>query len=99
MTFRLARPNDLWLHAADYPGAHVIVRNHTKLDIPHRTLVEAAQLAAAYSQAREDSKVSVNYTPRKFISKPKGAAPGLVKLAQFKTLLVAPREAGERITT
>ncbi len=97
LTFRVARPNDLWLHAADYPGAHVIVRNHTRADIPHRTIVEAAQLAAFTSQAKDDSKVSVHYAPRKFISKPKGAVPGLVRLSNFKTLLVEPREAGERI--
>lgn len=99
LTFRVARPNDLWLHAADYPGAHVIVRNHTRAEIPHRTVVEAAQLAAHTSQAKEDTKVSVHYTPRKFISKPKGAAPGLVRLSNFRTLLVEPREAGERIMT
>jgi predicted ribosome quality control (RQC) complex YloA/Tae2 family protein len=97
LTFRVALPNDLWLHAADYPGAHVIVRNHTRAEIPHRTIIEAAQLAAHTSQAKEDSKVSVHYTPRKFISKPKGAAPGLVRLSNFRTLLVEPREAGERI--
>lgn len=97
VTFKLARPNDLWLHAADYPGAHVVIRNHTRGEVPHRTLVEAAQLAAFTSQAKDDSKVSVNYTPRKFISKPKGAAPGLVRLLQFKTLLIEPREAGERV--
>lgn len=99
VTFKLARPNDLWLHAADYPGAHVVIRNHTRGEVPHRTLVEAAQLAAFTSQAKDDSKVSVNYTARKFISKPKGAAPGLVRLLQFKTLLIEPREAGERVTT
>lgn len=99
VTFKLARPNDLWLHAADYPGAHVVIRNHTRGDVPHRTLVEGAQLAAFTSQAKDDSKVSVNYTARKFISKPKGAAPGLVRLLQFKTLLIEPREAGERVMT
>ena len=58
--------------------------------IPHRTLVEAARLAAHFSQARKDSKVAVNYTQRKFVSKPNGAAPGLVYLSTFRTLLVEP---------
>lgn len=97
LTFRIARPHDLWLHAADYPGSHVIVRNSTRAEIPHRTIVEAAQLAAAYSQARRDAKVDVHYTQRKFISKPKGAAPGLVRMSSFRTITVEPRASIERL--
>ena len=97
LTFRVARPHDLWLHAADYPGSHVIVRNPTRADVPHRTIIEAAQLAAAFSQAKRDAKVDVHYTPRKFLSKPKGAAPGLVRMSSFRSLTVEPREAIERI--
>ena len=76
LTFKIAKPNDLWLHAADYPGSHVIVRNPTRKEIPHRTLIEAAQLAAYFSQASKDPKVGVHYTERKFLSKPKGSARG-----------------------
>ena len=54
-------------------------------------LIEAAQLAAFYSQAREESKVAVHYTLRKFVHKPKGAVAGLVNLASFKTILVEPK--------
>lgn len=98
LTFRIARPHDYWLHAADYPGSHVVVVNHQrKNELPHRTLVEAAQLAAFFSQARADTKVNVHCTQRKFITKPKGAAPGLVRLSQFRTLIVEPREVLERI--
>jgi predicted ribosome quality control (RQC) complex YloA/Tae2 family protein len=97
LTFRVARPHDLWLHAADYPGSHVIVRNLTRADIPHRTIIEAAQLAAAFSQARRDAKVDVHYTQRKFLSKPKGAAPGLVRMSTFRSITVEPREGVERI--
>ena len=98
LTFKVARAHDLWLHAADYPGSHVVVRVRTRdEDVPHRTLVEAAQLAAYFSQAKHDAKVAVHHTRRKFVSKMKGAAPGLVRLASFRTLLVEPREAGERI--
>ncbi|HYE65902.1 MAG TPA: NFACT family protein [Pyrinomonadaceae bacterium] len=95
LTFRLARPHDLWLHAADYPGSHVIVRNPTRADIPHRTIIEAAQLAASFSQARTDTKVNVHYTPRKYLSKPKGAAPGLVRMSSFRTITVEPRDSAE----
>jgi len=106
LTFRVARPHDLWFHAADYPGSHVIVRSNSsgvggvnakRGEIPHRTVVEAAQLAASYSRAKHDAKVSVHYTHRKFLSKPKGAAPGLVRMSNFRTLLVEPRESIERI--
>jgi predicted ribosome quality control (RQC) complex YloA/Tae2 family protein len=97
LTFRLARPHDLWLHAADYPGSHVVVRNPRRTEIPQRTVIEAAQLAAHFSQAKQDAKVAVHYTQRKFVAKPKGAAPGLVRIASFRTMLVAPRESGERI--
>ncbi|MBD0369574.1 MAG: NFACT family protein [Pyrinomonadaceae bacterium] len=91
LTFRIARPHDLWLHAADYPGSHVVVRNPARTEIPHRTLVEAAQLAAHFSQARNDTKVTVHYTQRKFLSKPKGAAPGLVRMSSFRSITVEPR--------
>ena len=98
LTFKLAQPNDLWLHAGDYPGSHVVIRNPTRKEIPHRTLVEAAQLAGKFSQASEDSKVVIHYTPRKFLSKPKGAAPGLVRLSRFKSITVEPKEAVSRIS-
>ena len=97
LTFKIAQPNDLWLHAGDYPGSHVVVRNPTRKEIPHRTIVEAAQLAGKFSQASEDSKVVIHYTPRKFLSKPKGAAPGLVRLMRFKSITVEPKEAINRL--
>ena len=92
LTFKIARPNDLWLHAADYPGSHVVVRNPTRKDVPHRTIIEAAQLAAYFSRANKDPKVDVHYTQRKFLSKPKGAAPGLVRMSRFKNITVQPNE-------
>ena len=91
LTFRVAKSLDLWLHAADYPGSHVVIRNPNRQEIPNKTLLEAAQLAAFYSHAREQPKVAVNYTPRKFVGKPKGAAAGLVSLSSFKTILVEPK--------
>jgi predicted ribosome quality control (RQC) complex YloA/Tae2 family protein len=97
LTFRVARPNDLWLHAGDYPGSHVIVRNASRREIPQRTVIEAAQLAAKFSQASNDSKVIIHYTRRKFLSKPKGSAPGLVRMSSFKTIAVEPVESIERI--
>ena len=97
LTFRYAKPNDLWLHAGDYPGSHVVVRNPNRTEIPHRTVIEAAQLAARFSQASDDLKVVVHYTQRKFLSKPKGSAPGLVRLSTFRSITVTPLESLPRI--
>ncbi len=97
LTFRMAQPNDLWMHTGDYPGSHVVIRNPTRKEIPHRTIIEAAQLAGRFSQASEDAKVVVHYTERKFLSKPKGAAPGLVRLSRFRSLTVEPKEAISRL--
>ena len=93
LTFRIAKSLDLWLHAADYPGSHVVVRIPNRKELPTRTLVEAAELAAFYSDAREKPKAAVNYTQKKFVNKPKRSAPGLVSLASFKTILVEPKVA------
>jgi predicted ribosome quality control (RQC) complex YloA/Tae2 family protein len=90
LTFRIAASLDTWLHAADYPGSHVVIRNSDRKDIPQRTLLEAAQLAAFYSSGKTQPKAAVHYTQKKFVNKAKGAAPGLVRLASFKTVLVEP---------
>jgi len=97
LTFRVAQPNDLWMHAGDYPGSHVVVRNPTRKEIPHRTIVEAAQLAGRFSQASEDTKVVVHYTERKFLSKPKRAAPGLVRMSRFRSITIEPKESVSRL--
>jgi len=90
LTFKVAKSLDTWMHAADYPGSHVVIRNRDKKEIPNSTLLEAAQLAAFYSQGKAQPKAAVHYTLKKFVNKPKGAAPGLVSLASFKTILVEP---------
>jgi predicted ribosome quality control (RQC) complex YloA/Tae2 family protein len=97
LTFRVARPNDLWLHAGDYPGSHVIVRNSSRNEIPHRTIIEAAQLAAKFSQASKDSRVTIHYTRRKFLTKPKGGAAGLVRMSNFRSITVEPGETMARL--
>ena len=91
LTFRIAKSSDLWMHAADYPGSHVVVKNPNRKEIPQKTLLEAAQIAAFFSHAREQPKVAVHYTQKKFVNKPKGASAGLVSLASFKTILVKPK--------
>lgn len=90
LTFRIAASRDIWLHAADYPGSHTVIRRGGKAEIPHRTLIEAAQIAAFYSKARGQTKVAVRYTERKNVHKRKGLSPGQVILSEFKTILVEP---------
>lgn len=91
LTFRVAKSFDLWMHAADYPGSHVVVKNPSRREVPPKTLLEAAQIAAFYSQARQQPKAAVHYTQKKFVNKPKGAGSGLVSLSSFKTILVRPK--------
>lgn len=97
LTFRVAKSLDLWLHAADYPGSHVVIRNGNRKEIPNQTILEAAELAAFYSDAREKPKAAVNYTQKKFVNKPRRSAPGLVSLASFKTILVEPKVGVETV--
>lgn len=91
LTFKIAKSLDLWLHAADYPGSHVVIRGAGKKELPQRTILEAAMLAAFYSDAKNQPKVAVHHTQRKFVGKIKGAAPGMVRLSSFKTILVEPQ--------
>jgi predicted ribosome quality control (RQC) complex YloA/Tae2 family protein len=92
LTFHVAAPEDFWMHVADYSGSHVVVRNPSKArTLPDNVLTRAAQLAAYFSQARNSPKVEVHYTRRKFVSKPRRAKPGLVKLSEFGSILVEPK--------
>jgi predicted ribosome quality control (RQC) complex YloA/Tae2 family protein len=92
LTFRIAAPDDFWMHVADYSGSHVLVRNPSKQKtLPENVLTKAAQLAAYFSQARNSSKVEVHYTRRKNVSKIRHAKPGLVKLSEFDSIRVEPR--------
>jgi predicted ribosome quality control (RQC) complex YloA/Tae2 family protein len=91
LTFRIAASRDIWLHAADYPGSHVVIRTGGKPEIPNRTLIEAAQAAAFYSKAGGQAKAAVNYTQRKNVHKRKGSPAGQVSLSDFKTILVEPK--------
>jgi predicted ribosome quality control (RQC) complex YloA/Tae2 family protein len=90
LTWRLARPHDLWLHAQGISGSHVVVRLEKGKQVPPRTLREAAQIAAYYSRARGEAKVPVDYALRKYVRKPKASPPGVVLLSREKTIVVQP---------
>lgn len=87
---RLAREEDLWLHAKDVPGSHVIVRTQGQ-PVPETTLLEAAALAAYFSRSRQSSKVAVDYTLIKNVRKPRGARPGYVTYTGQRTVVVKPQ--------
>jgi predicted ribosome quality control (RQC) complex YloA/Tae2 family protein len=92
LTFDVAGPEDFWFHVADYSGSHVVVRNPRKdRELEEPALVKAAQLAAYFSQARNSSKVEVHYTKRKHVVKPRRSKPGLVRLLEFKSIKVEPK--------
>jgi predicted ribosome quality control (RQC) complex YloA/Tae2 family protein len=89
VTFELARPDDLWLHARGVPGAHVILR--TKGASPPDDVIEwAAQLAASRSAARGASAVEVDVAPRRYVKKIPNAPPGLVRYSNERTIRVRP---------
>lgn len=88
LTTKVARPHDLWLHAKDRTGAHVIVvlpKGHT---CSASDLVDAAHLAAHFSDVRDEKVVDVQYAPRRHVRKPKGSAPGLVLVDREKVLVL-----------
>jgi len=77
VTFKSAKPDDLWLHARTVAGAHVVILGLGR-EIPESTVMQAALLAAQNSQARSESRVDVIVTERKNVRKPRGAKPGMV---------------------
>jgi predicted ribosome quality control (RQC) complex YloA/Tae2 family protein len=92
LTFRTARPDDLWFHARNLPGAHVVLRLDSTREPNEDEVRAAAALAAFHSKARAADKVEVDYTRRKFVRKQIGAAPGLVWYTNARTVIVAPRD-------
>lgn len=96
LTFRHASPDDIWLHARDSAGAHVILRwPHRDANPPARDLEEAATLAALHSRARTSGLVPVDWTRRKYVRKPRKAPPGLVTADRVRTVFVEPDESVE----
>ena len=80
LTFKMAAPSDIWFHANDMPGSHVILkaRGLAMDQIPDRVFEEAAALAAWYSSGRAQGKVEIDYLERRNVKKPSGSRPGFV---------------------
>jgi predicted ribosome quality control (RQC) complex YloA/Tae2 family protein len=97
LTQRYAHKEDLWLHAKDVTGSHVVIRHRAGHAVPGSVVERAAQLAAWYSRRQHDSLCPVTVTPKKFVRKPKGALPGQVLVEREKVVLVVPANPFERL--
>lgn len=89
VTFQLAQPEDIWFHARDLPGAHVVLRRLQRdTPVPEELLLQAAKEAASHSKARPGSKVTVSYTERKNVKKIPGAPMGMVTMTKEKSVTI-----------
>ncbi len=88
LTFKVSKPDDLWLHARGTPGSHVIVRLEKGQTVPHETLKDAATLTLWFSDLRKSGKGEVIYTLRKFVKKAKGQKPGAVQVTRDKSMWI-----------
>lgn len=86
---KISRPNDIWMHAQNMPGSHILIKLPPGEETPpDNILLRGAQLAAYYSQGRNSKKVEILYTKRKYLKKPPGAKPGYVTYTEEKTIVV-----------
>ncbi|MBS5050476.1 MAG: DUF814 domain-containing protein, partial [Desulfovibrionaceae bacterium] len=92
LALKLAAPHDYWLHTADGPSAHVIIRrDHAGQEVPERTLAEAGALAALKSRLRDEARAEIQYSLAKYIHPMKKAAPGMVRIDKSEgTFWVSP---------
>ena len=92
VTFKLSRSTDIWFHTKSIHGSHAIVRTPDAMEVPDRTYLQAAALAAYYSKARGSKSVPVDYTEVKNVKKPNGAKPGMVIYVDYNTIYADPDE-------
>jgi predicted ribosome quality control (RQC) complex YloA/Tae2 family protein len=90
LTLKYATKNDLWLHAKDVAGSHVIIKERPGTQTPVYVIEKAASLAAWFSKRKTDTMVPVMYTPKKFVRKIKGSLAGQVIVEKENVLLVEP---------
>lgn len=98
VTFKIARPHDLWFHARGTPGAHVVLARDDRAEPPEEDVETAASLAAYYSKAKSSARAAVDYTLRKYVRKQRNAPPGLVWYTNASTATVEPREPPPAVT-
>ncbi|HZY78053.1 MAG TPA: NFACT RNA binding domain-containing protein [Cyclobacteriaceae bacterium] len=91
LTMKWAHKNDLWLHARDVPGSHVIIRQNAGKPFPKDVIEYAAGIAAWNSKRKTESLCPVIVTPKKFVRKRKGDPPGAVVVDREEVILIEPR--------
>ncbi|WP_317046731.1 NFACT RNA binding domain-containing protein [Spirosoma pollinicola] len=91
LTQRYTYKDDLWLHARDVTGSHVVVKYKAGKTFPKSVIERAAELAAWHSKRRTDSLCPVIVTPKKYVRKPKGLAEGQVLVEKEDVVLVVPK--------
>ena len=96
LTQKYAHKEDLWLHAKDVTGSHVVIRHRAGQPVPEPVVEHAAMLAGWYSRRQHDTLCPVTVTPKKFVRKPKGALPGQVVVERERVVLVKPGNPFER---
>ena len=92
LTFKTAKKEDLFLHAKDTPGSHVIVRKRGNQNFPKTVIEKAAMFAAFYSRNKSEALCRVLYTQKKYVRKAKGAPVGAVIVEREKVILVKPEK-------
>lgn len=91
LTMKHSRKDDLWMHAKDVSGSHVVVKLKSGQKFPMPVIEQAAEIAAYFSKGKSNNLCPVLYTPRKFVRKPKGAPLGAVVVEKEEVILVKPR--------
>lgn len=91
LTLKLAYKEDLWLHAKDVAGSHVLIKHQSGKNFPKDVIERAAQLAAYNSRRKTDSLCPVIVTPKKFVRKRKGDPAGAVVVEKEQVILVEPK--------
>lgn len=94
LTLKTAKNYDMWLHTQNFAGSHTVILSENR-EITDKAIVEAAEIAAFFSSAKEAQKVPVDYTLIKNIKKPVGAKPGKVIYHVYNTVFVTPRNPEE----
>jgi predicted ribosome quality control (RQC) complex YloA/Tae2 family protein len=95
VTFKIARPDDLWFHARGIPGSHVVLQPPPGAEPADDDLTTAADLAARHSRAAQAPRVEIDYTERKYVRKQRDAAPGLVWYTNARSRTGRPAAASE----
>ena len=91
LTMKWAHKNDLWLHARDVPGSHVVIKHQANKPFPKDVIEYAASIAAWNSKRKTETLAPVMVTPRKFVRKKKGAVAGSVIVDREEVILVEPK--------